>query len=397
MTQGEHLIICGASTRAAAFSALRAGLKPWCIDLFADEDLKAKCPVMRIPRSDYPHKLPEWIERYAPPGPWMYTGGLENHPKLVERISRSRPLWGVGADRLSQIRNPKLLWKGGCPVPKTRFWAFGLPRDGSWLVKPLLGTGGQGIIRWRGAASIVKHSRRRIFYQRIVEGKACAALYLGMSAMTWPLGLTRQLVGENWLHAAPFAYCGSIGPLRMTAATRASIVSLGANLGREHRLRGLFGVDFILKDETLWVIEINPRYTAAVEVMELAFQGAFISGYRQFFRSDPASEICDSDVPVLPLVSASERIKSRPPVGKAILFARDCLVFPLDGPWTGVLCHPPDVHDLPGFADIPAAGTPIAAGQPVLTFFVQANTEEACLEELKRIAAELDRWLYKGK
>src|SRR5262245_51803287 len=83
MTEGEHLIICGASTRAAAFSAIRAGLKPWCIDLFADEDLKAKCPVMPIPRAEYPHKLPEGIERHAVPGPWMYTGRLENNPRTI--------------------------------------------------------------------------------------------------------------------------------------------------------------------------------------------------------------------------------------------------------------------------------------------------------------------------
>src|SRR5437763_9510980 len=36
LIQGEHLLILGASTRAAAFSALRAGLRPSCADLFSD-------------------------------------------------------------------------------------------------------------------------------------------------------------------------------------------------------------------------------------------------------------------------------------------------------------------------------------------------------------------------
>ena len=31
-------------------------------------------------------------------GPWMYTGGLENHPDLVRRMARQRPLWGGRPD-----------------------------------------------------------------------------------------------------------------------------------------------------------------------------------------------------------------------------------------------------------------------------------------------------------
>ncbi len=38
MASPQHLLIFGASARAAAFSALRAGLQPWCADLFADAD-----------------------------------------------------------------------------------------------------------------------------------------------------------------------------------------------------------------------------------------------------------------------------------------------------------------------------------------------------------------------
>ena len=36
VVSGSTLILAGAITRAAAFSAIRAGLRPWCVDLFAD-------------------------------------------------------------------------------------------------------------------------------------------------------------------------------------------------------------------------------------------------------------------------------------------------------------------------------------------------------------------------
>src|SRR5262245_1733505 len=102
MARKQTIIIAGASARAAAFSALRAGLEPYCFDLFADADLAARCPVVRLDADGYPHNLLKEI-RKSPTGPWMYTGGLENHPRLVDAISRERELWGNGAAVLNQV------------------------------------------------------------------------------------------------------------------------------------------------------------------------------------------------------------------------------------------------------------------------------------------------------
>ncbi len=90
----QHLILFGASVRAAAFSAIRAGLRPWCCDLFADADLQNVCPARALPPADYPEGFVEVCAR-APAGPWMYTGALENYPALIERMSKLRTLWGT--------------------------------------------------------------------------------------------------------------------------------------------------------------------------------------------------------------------------------------------------------------------------------------------------------------
>src|SRR5439155_27257439 len=74
MKADESLIIVGSSARAAAFSALRAGLRPWCADLFADVDLLQRCPAVRVPAESYPQCLPDMLD-LSPPGQWMYMGG----------------------------------------------------------------------------------------------------------------------------------------------------------------------------------------------------------------------------------------------------------------------------------------------------------------------------------
>src|SRR5438552_3654603 len=93
MPMDQHVLIFGASTRAAAFSVLRANLRPWCVDLFGDADLRGRCSTRTIAPEDYPAGFVREI-RQAPPGPWMYTGALENRPALVRQLARMRPLWG---------------------------------------------------------------------------------------------------------------------------------------------------------------------------------------------------------------------------------------------------------------------------------------------------------------
>src|SRR6266571_1043132 len=100
----DHLLILGASVRAAAFSALRAGLRPWCVDLFADTDLQACCDARRL-QGRYPNAFEETL-RDAPFAPLVYTGGLENHPRLIARLTNRRPVWGNNADGLIASRDP---------------------------------------------------------------------------------------------------------------------------------------------------------------------------------------------------------------------------------------------------------------------------------------------------
>lgn len=364
------LLICGASARAAAFSALRANLRPCCADLFADADLSRICPVQRIPVNGYPQDLLRWAEA-APPGPWLYTGALENRPGLVRALAGRRPLWGNDDAALARARSPRflaaLLAEAGLPSPAWRAVEAGPPVSGRWLVKPLAGSGGSGVHFFDQHA--VLPLRTPSYYQEFLDGEACAALYVGDGRQARLLGATRQLVGEPWLHAAPFHYCGSIGPLPLAATTRRQLAQLGDVLARGCNLRGLFGVDGILHADTFRPVEINPRYTASVEVLELAQGLPFLTLHQNVF----------APTAVAPRPGVSRII------GKAILFAADSCTLPPDGPWRDV---PPFASwHLPSFADIPHPGEAIAAGKPILTIFAQAANLSECADNLRARAA----------
>jgi len=85
------------------------------------------------------------------------------------------------------------------------------------------------------------------------------------------LGVTEQLAGCRDLGGSAFRYCGNIaGPPRAFLSRQALtlLTEAGNALTRRFGLRGLFGIDFILAGGVPHLIEVNPRYTASMELFE---------------------------------------------------------------------------------------------------------------------------------
>src|SRR5262245_62223359 len=87
---------------------------------------------------------------------------------------------------------------------------------------------------------------------------------------------------------------------------------IGRMIGEGCGLLGLFGVDFIHYLDRPWVVEVNPRYPASVEVLELATGVPAIGLHRAAF--DPAAGLEQTSSP------------SAPVIAKGILYARQRLV-----------------------------------------------------------------------
>jgi len=364
------LLILGASTRAAAASALRAGLSPRCADLFADRDLRAIAPVARLDRHSYPDGL-EAIAAQAPPGPWMYTGALENHPDLVDRIARARPLWGNPGATLRAVRDPiavaEVLARAGLPCPGVRREMDGLPRDGSWLIKPIASAGGLGIRPLTPDAPPAPDPPH--YYQERIEGVDLAALFVGDRRGARLLGVTRQWIGGDRARGA-FAYRGSLGPWPISDAAHARTGALGSTLAAAFGLVGLFGVDLVMRGGCPWPVEVNPRYTASVEVLERALGASFLADHARAF--DPSTPV-------------SDRTRTPPPppraVGKVVVFAPSACRFP-----HGVIAGRRPSRR---FADLPESGASFAEREPVMTLLQSAGSLDDCRRILE---ARLSLW-----
>lgn len=353
----QPLLIVGASGRAAAASARRAGFDPFVLDLFADADTRRLCPVLRCDPADYPHGFVP-LARQAPQAPWMYTGGLENYPDVVAAISEGRELIGNGPDVLRNVRDP---WRLASlpkhvvgfaevlarnPPPGVSLWPF--------VRKPLRGAGGGGI---RFALEDDDPADPDHYFQQYHEGDSLSAVFHADTDRPRLLGYTRQIDGRGWLHCRRFQYAGNIA----RPWDEAGLWGFETELCRATGLRGLFGTDYI----RVWVHDVNPRFPASLEVLEFATNTTLLT------RTTPPPPI-------------------RSVVGKAIYYAPHALTLPASGPWDESLARCTDVWRRPDFADIPDPGTVIDAGHPVLTILAEAATEAECEAELRRRAADLD-------
>jgi uncharacterized protein len=365
----RSITIVGASARAAAFSAARAGLDVYAADLFADLDLRFLCSAS--PVADYPGGLAAAV---AGPqgGGWMYTGALENYPSLVDELAQIRRLWGNAGDTLRRVRRPRLvaraLERSGLPCPAVAFDPATLDASRHWLIKAIRSAGGLHVARY------VSHNndgrKKGYYFQEFIEGSSCSAVFVAAGGRAVLLGVTRQLIGEAWTGCRGFQYCGSLGPLHLDNATIEGWCRLGTILAEEFELVGLFGVDAVVNAAGVWPVEINPRYTASVEVLERSLSIRAIDLH-----------VAACDFARLPV---SVPAPGGTPSGKAVVFARRPFVVPrswecfvdasADGAW-------------PAYADVPPPGSSIETGAPILTVLATGADEGDVLENLQRNAA----------
>ena len=363
-----NLLIIGASTRAAAFSAKRAGFRPLCLDMFADIDLQANAVVRRI--ENYPTGLIQALQS-LPRLPLLYVGGLENQPEVLQIAGEYHDLLGNDADVVEASRDPARLaesirmaqvempdWKSADDPP---------PKDGSWIVRPLFGSGGRGIQIWDDELDDSTVLSEPHGFQKLIEGTPYSAAYI---ASTQPgdirfIGVTEQLIGAQQSGAGQFQWSGNIGPTSLSIPVEHKMRRVGNILKWKLGLKGLFGVDFIItQDERIFVTEVNPRYPASVELLEFATGHALLHHHIACFAEVSA--------PMAWTPTVEGQL-----FAKAVLYADKPFELQHD-----LSAEIGDYNDFPKLADLPAVGTCFKAGDPICTVFSECQTVQQCRESI---------------
>jgi predicted ATP-grasp superfamily ATP-dependent carboligase len=188
----------------------------------------------------------------------------------------------------------------------------------------------------------------------------------------------RQFVGEPWLGAREFQYCGAVGPWPVTEAALRQIRRIGDVLAACFGLRGLFGVDFVLEDDRVWTIEVNPRYPASAEILERATGIRLIASH---------AVACQASRFAVALPHEATALH-----GKAIVFARRAVTVANELRNESQEAQP--INRWPAFGDVPRVGTGIEPGRPILTVFADGATPDEVVANLQARVAIVERQLY---
>lgn len=391
--RASRVLIVGASARAAAYSSLRAGYAPIAIDLFGDRDLAAIAPSFRVPRREYPGEI-EPIAAAIDRDAWFYTGALENRPELIEKLERQGISWGNPASVVRAVRNPfqlhQVLISHRLPSPRPFDSRSNPPAAIATLAKPFASAAGRSIeFVGPGESSKIQEP---FYYQEYVQGDSYGAIFAGRNGISKLLGISRQWIGTR---DRRFVYRGSVAPWPIDRKTRELLIEIGRAVVAEFGLVGIFGIDFILRGDIPYPVEINPRYTASVEAIELATRRSLL------ILQEPGNDFDDCENVDL---YRNRNQSRRRYVGKGIVFAERSFTFDdrvlratdrtavyrdesnaaADFEGGETLEQDDRFFKIPKIADIPNAGERFDRGDPVLTVFAVSSDPEACRERLGR-------------
>jgi predicted ATP-grasp superfamily ATP-dependent carboligase len=346
----KAVLIAAISGRSLAAAARRAGLRPLVADLFNDADTLALAEravklAGSLEQGIDGARITETLTELAGddmPVAVIYGSGFERAPEMIEVIAERFTVAGNSAETVTSVKDPaslaQLCAELGIPHPDIRFDAPDNPE--AWLTKIAGGAGGSHV---KPARSNSPDGGR--YFQRFVPGRNLSALFLADRKQAHIVGFSRQWSSPS--KNTPFRYGGAVRLRRYDREKAPQIESWLSALTKRTGLTGLCSADFIDGDGGLYLIEINPRPGATLDI----FDNEETPLLREHLRAVTGSNISK---PVYKGSAAS-----------AIAYtAKAISAFP-EIEWPTLT------------ADHQMSGTALRAGDPVCTVFATASSAEA--------------------
>ncbi|MFN3869608.1 MAG: ATP-grasp domain-containing protein, partial [Hyphomicrobiaceae bacterium] len=258
------------------------------------------------------------------------------------------------------LRLTALLRDLGIAAPET---SIAPPPDGrGWLSKRIGGSGGGHVAICRSA---VKGQSGR-YYQRRIDGELISMLGV-MRGRRAAFAFTTQWC--NPMPRRPFRFGGIAGPLDIDPDLEARLIDIGLDVGAALGLVGLVSFDFVVADGEPHLVDVNPRPSASLDVLDDAEGTLFKAHVAACAGDDPAA-----------MLARDWRPRRAAAMRYVYADAGDVIAPALDWPqWT---------------SDRPLHATHIRRYQPVATVHAAGATLADVMSSLEERTHELEGLLY---
>ncbi len=288
----------------------------------------------------------------------IYGSGLESEPETLQYLQQHYCVLGNSFEIVSHLLNKPeffaFLKKQHIVYPPT---TFDKPQNNQdWLIKPFASEGGIGIHWSENASSLAGH-----YWQQYCVGDSCSVLFLANGREYQIIGFHKQFVSKRGKYA--FVFSGLINQFSQQPWLQSQIADYLGKLISEYPLKGLNSLDFIVKDQSCYLLEVNPRPSASLALYDSELLRAHIN--------------CCQSVDSLAVISQRQSFKAY-----KIIFADNRIVIPLKFQW------PQWVSDRPQAASI------INTDEPICSIIACGKTEQQVMDLLKARTQQLFKLIH---
>ncbi|MHA1126386.1 MAG: ATP-grasp domain-containing protein [Candidatus Heimdallarchaeota archaeon] len=306
------LLVSGFNARPIAKAATEAGYDIGTVDYFGDMDLlklSKNCfsvlrqkpgqtlhrPLYRIP-AEYLYLLTEIMADEQEDFDGILLGSaFDRFPNLIDKFNQLGPkLFANKPEKFALTRDREkmhdLAEQAGFSIPKSKFAQsyeelieFAKNYSYPVVTRGDGGGGGFGIHYWDNIDDLKLHFEDNFeeedtgyWIQEHIKGIDASSSVICSKDLVQIISVNRQLIGDKNLGSpGDFSYCGNIVPLEDKQFTQnkefqLEILESIHALFKKVDLTGTNGIDFVIKDNKAYFMEINPRFQGSIECIQYA-------------------------------------------------------------------------------------------------------------------------------
>ena len=399
------LIVMGYSVRAAVQCAHHCGVDTIAIDLCQDRDLTY------LSKRHYSLYDPDWpamVAQSSPNATLLLCGGMEYRLEWIDRLrddaGEMSCVFGPTSTQIAEMRKisnwEQWALSSGLGWPKT-FWPLRPPIDVTqgqrWLVKAMDGSGGTNIEEYN--ATIFDGDRwfsvnPNRYLQQYQPGDSLGVTFLSSAHGSVVVGAALAWPPSPEASSHKYLYRGSYGPVPLTTQQWSTLHRFADEAAMQSELHGLWQADLLLHNGELTLLEINPRWSASMDLLDVALDLRLVDWHRDSVQSKMTLE---NFAAIRTQVNERRSEAQQNLLGKRIVYTREPFVVSkeqTDRWWShrwqgsGTTESKWDEYGC-SYADIPNSETVLDVGSPVLTCMAAASSPQRLFERLANAESSL--------
>jgi len=263
----KNILIVANSGRMLAEFVQKAGYNPVVIDCFSDIDTQSgalECIRVNSLALDFLRPPVLLLLKKYQLRHFIYGSGFESYLDSLAFLQQSLCVLGNELDVFSAVQDKTVFFNGlgrlSIPYPKTSFNHFNFGENG--LIKPMQGEGGVGIKK----SSELKELPESGYWQQYVEGTVMSALFVANGIQSKIYGFHKQCtttVGNN-----EFIFSGLISQPEINQELKIQVSLWISKLVKNFSLKGINSLDFIVSKNECFVLELNARPSASMQLYQ---------------------------------------------------------------------------------------------------------------------------------